>query len=181
MPFSSWLHWRSWLGFILIKNAYLHDTKTIRCWIARYTIDSYHYCRNIHNQIDGGDFSFSSTPRWITKYTSCIFKCKWGQTGVLHSRPPCNNTILGVPIHIQFAHQISKFCRSVSRSIIYLNFQGQAPRLPWASLAGLSFRLIPKSRNFFVSWASLQYFLGSWKLFEEDFQPSPATFCLLPW
>ena len=45
--------------------------QTIMCRIAWYTIGNYPYCRNIHNQIDGGDFSFSSSPRLITLYTSC--------------------------------------------------------------------------------------------------------------
>ena len=41
------------------------------CRIARYTIGNYPYCQNIHNQIDGGAFAFSSSPRLITLYTSC--------------------------------------------------------------------------------------------------------------
>ena len=58
----------------------------------------------------------------------------------LKSPPPWNNTVLSVPIHKNTyticTSKISKFCRSVPRSIIYLNFQDQAPRLPRASLAG---------------------------------------------
>ena len=45
------------------------------CLIAQHTIDNYPRCQNIHNQIDGGDFALSSSPRLITIYTSC----KWGQ------------------------------------------------------------------------------------------------------
>ena len=41
------------------------------CRIARYTIGNYPHCRNIHNQIDGGAFAFSSSPRLMTLYTSC--------------------------------------------------------------------------------------------------------------
>ena len=58
------------------------------------------------------------------------FNANGVKTEALQSPPPWNNIVLGVPIHIQFAHQISKFCRSIRRSIIYLNFQDQAPRLP---------------------------------------------------
>ena len=36
------------------------------CRIARHTIGNYPHCRNIHNKIDGGAFSLSSSPRLIT-------------------------------------------------------------------------------------------------------------------
>ena len=57
--------------FILIDVHIYMMPKTIMCRIARYTIDNNPYCRNKHNQIDGGAFSFSSTPQLITIYTSC--------------------------------------------------------------------------------------------------------------
>ena len=57
---------------------------TIMCRITWYTIGNYPHCRNIHNQINGGAFSFSSSPRLITLYTSC----KWGQNrGVTFPMP----------------------------------------------------------------------------------------------
>ena len=60
-PFHSTLHCRSWLWFILI-DVRIYMMPTIMCQIARYTIGNYPYCRNIHNQIDGGDFALSSSP-----------------------------------------------------------------------------------------------------------------------
>ena len=68
-----------------------------------------------------------------------LFNVTGVKTGALESPPPWNNTI-GVPIHKNTyticTSKISKFCRSVSHSIIYLNFQDQSPQLPRASLAG---------------------------------------------
>ena len=66
-------------GFILF-DVRIYMMPTIMCWIARYTIDNYPYCRNIHNQIDGEAFSFSSSPRLITLYTSCKGGQNWGVT-----------------------------------------------------------------------------------------------------
>ena len=69
-PFHSTLHCRSWLWFILFD---------VRIYMMpHYNVpDSTAYHRqlspflNIHNQIDGGAFAFSSSPRLITIYTSC--------------------------------------------------------------------------------------------------------------
>ena len=62
------------------------------------------------------------------------------KTSALQSPPPWNNTVLDVPIHKNTyticTSKISKFCRSVPHSIIYLSFQDQAPRLPRASPTG---------------------------------------------
>ena len=69
-PFHSTLHCRSWLWFILI-DVRVYMMATIMFRIARYTIGNYPHCRNLHNQIDGGDFGLSSSPRLITIYTSC--------------------------------------------------------------------------------------------------------------
>ena len=41
------------------------------CLIARDATGNYPHCRNIHNKIDGGAFSLSSSPRLITIYASC--------------------------------------------------------------------------------------------------------------
>ena len=60
-PFHSTLHCCSWLWFILI-DVRVYMMPTIMCQIGRYTIGNYPYCRNIHDQNDGGDFSFSSSP-----------------------------------------------------------------------------------------------------------------------
>ena len=68
--FISTLHCHSWLWFILF-DVRVYMMPTIMCQIARYTIGNYPYCQNIHNQIDGGGFAFSSSPRLITLYTSC--------------------------------------------------------------------------------------------------------------
>ena len=52
----------------------------IMCQIARYTISNYPYCRNIHNQIYGGAFAFSSSPWLITLYTSWKRGQNWDVT-----------------------------------------------------------------------------------------------------
>ena len=71
MPFSSLtLHYRSWLLSILF-DVRIYMMPIIMCRVARHTIGNYPHYRNIHNQIDGGDFAFSSSPRLITIYTSC--------------------------------------------------------------------------------------------------------------
>ena len=69
-PFHSTLHYHSWLWFILFD---------VRIYMMpHYNVpDSMTYHQqlsllpNIHNQIDGGAFAFSSSPRLITLYTSC--------------------------------------------------------------------------------------------------------------
>ena len=127
--------------------------------MAQDTISNYLYCRNIHNQIDGGALSFSSSTRLIT---SCTFNANGVKTEVLHSPPPWNNTVLGVPIHrntytihIQLHIKISKFCRSVPRSIIYfersrpspsasMNFSCQFSALSLSRSLG-TLRLLPSS------------------------------------
>ena len=57
---------------------------TIMCRIAWHTIDNYPHCWNKHNQIDGGAFAFSSSPRLITLYTSCKRGQNWGVTLLLY-------------------------------------------------------------------------------------------------
>ena len=55
-----------------------------------------------------------------------------------------------IGIHIQFTHP--KFCRSVLRSIIYFELSGPSPLGFYKLLLlVLSFRLIPKSRNFLAA------------------------------
>ena len=119
------------------------------CRIARYTIDNYPHCRNIHNQIDGGAFAFSSSPRLIT---SCTFNANRVKTRVLHSPLPWNNTVLGVPIHrntYTIAHpKFQNFADLSHVQLFTLNIQDQAPQLPKLLPLFLSFQLIPKSRNF---------------------------------
>ena len=100
----------------------------IMCLIAQRTIGNYPYCRNIQNQIDGGDFAFSSSPRLITIYTSC----KRGRNQGHYIPLPLGTTPSSVfhyiyTIHIQL--HIKKFqnCRSIPRSIIY--FERSRPSL----------------------------------------------------
>ena len=81
-PFHSTLHCCSWLWFILIDMR-VYMMPTIMCRIARYTIRNYPYCRNIDNQINGGDFSLSSSPWLITFYTSCKRGQNRGVTTIL--------------------------------------------------------------------------------------------------
>ena len=69
-PFHLTLHFRIWL-WVYLFDVCIYMMPTIMFQIARYTIGNYPHCRNIHNQINGGDFSFSSSPRLITLYTSC--------------------------------------------------------------------------------------------------------------
>ena len=82
MPFSSFtLHCRNWLWFILID---------VRVYMMpNYNVpDSTIYHRQLSplpkhtqpNRIDGGAFSFSSSPRLITIYTSCKRGQNWGVT-----------------------------------------------------------------------------------------------------
>ena len=60
--------------------------------------------------------------------------------GTLHSPPPWNNTVLGVPLHIYntytIAHQNFKIADLSHVQSFTLNVQDQAPRLPWTSPAG---------------------------------------------
>ena len=98
------------------------------CRIAWYTIDNYPYCRNIHNQINGGDFALSSSPWLITFYTSC----KRGQNRGCDIPLPLGITSSSVfhyiyTIHIQLHIKISKFCRFVPRSIIHCEHSGPSP------------------------------------------------------
>ena len=73
-PFHSTLHCRSWLWFILINvRVYMMPNYNVPDSMRFHR--QLPYCRNIHNQIDGGAFSLSSSPWLITIYTSC----KWGQ------------------------------------------------------------------------------------------------------
>ena len=62
------------------------------------------------------------------------------KTGTLHSPPPWNNTVLGVPLHIYntytVAHQNFKITDLSHIQSSTLNIHDQAPRLPWASPAG---------------------------------------------
>ena len=54
--------------------------------------------------------------------------------GTLHSPPPWNNTVLGVPLHIYntytIAHQNFKIADLSHVQSFMLNVQDQAPRLP---------------------------------------------------
>ena len=87
-----------------------------------------------------------------------------------------------IGIHIQFTHP--KFQNFADLSHVQLftwTFKTKPLGFHELLLLVLSFRLIPKSRNVSASWAFLQDFLGSWQLFEVDFQPSSAAFGLLPW
>ena len=105
------------------------------CQIARYTIDNYPYCRNIcrniRNQIDGGDFAFSSSPRLIFN----IYIMKMGSKSGFEIPIPLGITPSSVfqyiGIHIQYIYnctsKISKFCRSVPRSIIYFERSRPSP------------------------------------------------------
>ena len=107
------------------------------------------------------------------------------EPGILQSSPPWNNTALGVPIH-RNAYTIctSKFQNFADLSHVQLftwTFRTKPLGFHDLLLLVISFLLIPKSRNFSVSWVSLQDFLGSWKLFEGDFQPNPIAFSRLPW
>ena len=94
-PFHSTLHCRSWLWFILIdvrvymmSNYKLPDSTTNHRQISPLL--------NIHNQINGGDFALSSSPRLITIYTSC----KWGQNrghynhGLQGRQPMCMGILM---------------------------------------------------------------------------------------
>ena len=61
--------------------------------------------------------------------------------GTLHSPPPWNNTVLGVPLHIYntytIAHQnFQNFAYLSHVQSFTLNVQDQAPRLPWTSPTG---------------------------------------------
>ena len=123
-PFHSMLHCRSWLWFILFDVCIYMMPKLIMCRIARHIIGNYPHYRNIHNQIDGGDFAFSSLPQLITY----IHQANGVKTETLHSPPPWNNTVLGVPLHLYNTYTI---CRSVPRSIIY--FERSRP-IPLASM-----------------------------------------------
>ena len=59
---------------------------------------------------------------------------------MLHSPPPWNNTVLGVPLPIYntytIAHQHFKIADPSHVQSSTLNVQDQAPRLPWTSPAG---------------------------------------------
>ena len=55
--------------------------------------------------------------------------------GTLHSPPPWNNTVLGVPLHLYntytIAHQNFKIADLPHVQSFTLNVQDQASRLPW--------------------------------------------------
>ena len=60
--------------------------------------------------------------------------------GTLHSPPPWNNTVLGVPLHIYntytIAHQNFKIADLYHVQSSTLNVQDQASRLPWTFPTG---------------------------------------------
>ena len=125
--FHSTLHWRSWLWFILFDvRVYMMPNYNVP------NSTTYHRqlfpLPNLHNQIDGGDFSFISSPRLITIYTSC----KWGQNWGHYIPLPLGITPSSVfhYIYIQYIYNCtSKFenCRSVPRSIIYVERSRLSP------------------------------------------------------
>ena len=88
MPFSSWLHWRSWLGFILIK-VHIYMMPKLIC-VVYHDIPSATISITEHNTTKSmvGLLAFSSTPWLITIYTSYAFNANGVKTVVLHSPPP---------------------------------------------------------------------------------------------
>ena len=94
-------------------------------------------------------FSFSSSPQLITIYTSCTFNENGVKTRTLQSPPPWNNTILGVPIHMQFSHQIFKILQTYPMfNYLLWTFRTKPLSFHELLLLVLSFRIIAKSRNF---------------------------------
>ena len=81
--------------------------------------------------IHGGAFAFKSTPWLITLLHHIPFNANRVKTRVLQSPLPWNNTLLSVPIlrkaYTIYTSKISKFCRSVLRSIIYLELSWPSP------------------------------------------------------
>ena len=72
--------------------------------------------------------------------------------GTLHSPPPWNNTVLGVPLHIYntytIAHQNFKIADLSYVQSFTLNVKTKPLGFHGLVLLVLSFELIPKSRNF---------------------------------
>ena len=99
-------------------------------------------------------------------YIMYLFNVTGVKTGALQSPSPWDNIVLDVPIHKNTyaicTSKIKKNCRSVPHSIIYLNFQDQAPWLPWASPAGSQLSSHPQIEElcgyfplYVPSWGSL--------------------------
>ena len=130
-PFHSTLPHRSWLWFILfdVRIYMMPNYKVLNGTINHRQLSP--LLKHTQNQIDGGDFALSSSPRLITIYTSC----KWGQNWGHYIPLPLGITPSSVfhyiyTIHIQFAHQNFKIADLPHVQSSTLNVHDQAARLP---------------------------------------------------
>ena len=111
------------LGYLIKMHIYTMSQFNI-CHISQYTISDHSNPKNNITKSMVGPLPLAPHHDYLQHMLACIFNASGSKPGVLQSPPPWNNTILGVPIHIQFAHPNFKIVLDLP------HVQDQAPRLP---------------------------------------------------